>query len=151
MRFIAELRRDERGASIIEMAMVAPFLAALLIGMVDLSRGYSEKLQLEQAAQRAIEKVMQGQKNTTVYDALKAEGAAAAGVSPDAVTVDYWLECDGVRQDDYDTNCSSGQTYARYLSLEIVKTYTPMFSTRYAGANEDGTYTLLGKAGIRVQ
>ena len=49
--------RDERGASIIELALVAPVLASMLVGMVDLSRAYSYKLKLEQAAQRAIEKV----------------------------------------------------------------------------------------------
>ncbi len=49
--------RDERGTSIIEMALAAPLLATFLIGMVDLSRAYSAKLQVEQAAQRTIEMV----------------------------------------------------------------------------------------------
>jgi Flp pilus assembly protein TadG len=151
MRRLLNLRRDQRGAAIIEMGLAAPILALLLIGMTDLSRGYSAKLQLEQAAQRAIEKVMQGQKNTSVYNALKAEGAAAAGVDQSAVTVDWYLECNGTRQNTYEMNCQSGQTYARYLTVEIVKTYRPMFRTRFAGANADGTYTLRGRAGIRVQ
>ena len=38
------ITRDERGTSLIEMAMLAPLLATLTIGMVDISRGYSEKL-----------------------------------------------------------------------------------------------------------
>lgn len=145
------LGRDERGASIIEMALVAPFLAALVIGMVDISRGYGQKLQLEQAAQRAIEKAMQGKKQTSLYDTLKSEGATAAGVSESAVTVDYWAECSGVRQATYNTDCGTGVPYARYVTIDIVKTYTPMFSTKFAGANADGTFTLHGKSGIRVQ
>jgi len=48
---------DERGASIIELALTAPFFAAMLIGMIDLSRAYSMKLKLEQSAQRAVEKI----------------------------------------------------------------------------------------------
>lgn len=148
---LLHIARDERGASLIEMALAAPFLATLLIGMVDISRGYAAKVQLTQAAQRSIEKIMQGTKNETAYDALKSEAATAASVSTSAVTVDYWLECNGARQTDYDTTCTSGQTYARYLSVEIQKTYTPMFSTKWAGANADGTYTLKGKAGIRTQ
>lgn len=151
MSLIKRLSSDQRGATVIEMAMVAPFLATLLIGMVDLSRGYSAKLQLEQAAQRAIEKVMQGNKTTTVYATLQAEGAAAAGVLPTAVEVDYWLECNGTRQSSYDSNCPSGQSYARYLAVTITKKYKPMFSTRFAGAEADGNYTLVGKSGIRVQ
>ena len=145
------LGRDERGASIIELALVAPFLAAMIIGMVDISRGYGQKLQLEQAAQRAIEKAMQGKKTTSLYDTLKAEGATAAGVTESAVTVDYWAECSGVRQASYSTDCGTGVPYARYVTVEIQKTYTPMFSTKFAGSNGDGSFTLKGKAGIRVQ
>jgi Flp pilus assembly protein TadG len=158
-RFLSTLARDSRGASVVELALVAPFISALLIGMVDISRGYSAKVQLTQAAQRAIEKAMQGEKTTDLYDTLQAEGASAAGVATSAVTVKYWLECNGVSQytsaatmtADYDKVCSTGQTYARYLTVDITKTFTPMFSTKFAGANADGTYTLHGKAGIRVQ
>ena len=57
--FILRLRSDERGATIIELALAVPFFAALLIGIIDLSRAYSMKLKLEQSAQRAIEKIEQ--------------------------------------------------------------------------------------------
>ena len=53
---LSRLRNDKRGAAIIELGLAAPILATMLIGMVDLGRGYSMKLQLEQAAQRAIER-----------------------------------------------------------------------------------------------
>lgn len=161
-RSLTNLARDARGAAIIEMALAAPVLATLLIGMVDLSRGYSAKLRLEQVAQRSVEKAMQGMQgddSTDIFETLKAEAAAAAGVSESAVTVRYWLECNGVSQNtnpstmaaDYDTVCPGGQVYARYLNVRIQKTYTPMFRTRWAGANADGTYTLVGEAGLRVQ
>ena len=152
MHKLSTLARDESGASIIEMALVAPFLAALVIGMVDISRGYNQTLFLEQAAQRSIEKVMQAKKQTSLYQTLKTEAATAAGVAESAVTVDWWLECAGVRQAGYDDAvCPTGVPYARYVTVVIQKTYTPMFSTRFAGANSDGTFTLKGKAGIRVQ
>jgi Flp pilus assembly protein TadG len=159
IRRIRPLSSDERGASIVELALAAPFMATLIIGMVDISRGYSAKVQLTQAAQRAVEKAMQGQKTTDLYDTLKAEAATTAGVAQSAVTVKYWLECNGVSKytsaatmtADYDQVCSSGQTYARYVSVDITKTYTPMFGTKWAGANSDGSYTLHGYAGIRVQ
>ncbi|HYC65277.1 MAG TPA: TadE/TadG family type IV pilus assembly protein [Reyranellaceae bacterium] len=162
MRSLIQVARDERGGSMIEMALVAPFLATLVIGMVDISRGYSEKLQLEQVAQRAVEKAMQGMQgdnSTTIFQSLKVEAATAAGVPQSAVEVRYWLECNGVSQNssaatmdaDYNQVCQSGQVYARYLNVRIQKTYTPMFSTRWAGANANGTYTLVGQAGLRVQ
>ncbi len=61
MKRLSHLFRDERGTSVIELALVAPILASLVIGMSDLSRAYSAKLQLEQAAQRSIEKAMNGE------------------------------------------------------------------------------------------
>jgi Flp pilus assembly protein TadG len=148
---LARLARNERGAAVIEVALVAPLFAALIIGVVDLSRGYSTKLQLEQAAQSAIEKVMNGQATTKVAAALKTEAASTAQVAESAVTVDFWLECNGVRQGNYETVCPNGQTFARYMSVSIQKVFTPMFSTRYAGANANGTYTLTGRTGVRIQ
>lgn len=159
IRWFRRLGRDERGASIVELALAAPFFATLIIGMVDISRGYSAKVQLTQAAQRAIEKAMQGKKDTDLYDTLQQEAATAADVATSAVLVKYWLECNGVSKyqsqatmaDDYDQVCPSGQTYARYVSVDITKTYSPMFRTKFAGANSDGTFTLHGVATIRVQ
>jgi Flp pilus assembly protein TadG len=158
MSRIISLLRDERGASLIEMALAAPFLATMVIGMVDISQGYSAKVKLTQAAQRAIEKAMQGEKGTTLYDTLQQEGADAAGVPISQVTVNYWLECNGVNQHttsnmtaDFEVVCPPGQTYARYVTVDIQKNYTPMFATHWLGSNADGSFTLHGKAGLRVQ
>ena len=158
---IARLRtllRDERGASIIELALVAPVFCGLLIGVTDLARAFSVKLQTTQAAQRSIEKIMQTSFQTSAVDTIKSEAAATAGVETSAVNVDYWLQCNGVKQTGADKDaayngvCPSGQAYARYLQVEITKIYTPLFTrVRFAGANADGTYTIRGKAGIRTQ
>ncbi len=150
-QFLARLVRSERGAAIIEVALVAPIFGALIVGVVDLSRGYSAKLLLEQASQRAIEKVMNGQATTSTAAALKTEAATTAGVDESAVTVDFWLECAGTRQASYTTVCIPGQTYARYMSVAITKVFTPMFVKKFAGANTDGTYTLTGRTGVRIQ
>jgi len=56
---MGKLFRNDRGAAIIELALVAPVLALMTIGIVDMSNAYSRKLGLEQGAQRAIEKIMQ--------------------------------------------------------------------------------------------
>jgi Flp pilus assembly pilin Flp len=158
IRLIKPLARDERGASIIEMAMVAPVLAGLLIGMVDISRAYSAKLQLEQAAYRAIEKVQQYNTSESTYDTLKSEAASAAraagftSVVDNDVVIDFWLECNGTRQANYDSVCSGGQAYARWITVDITAKFSPMFaSRRWPGSNTDGTFTMHGKAGLRTQ
>jgi Flp pilus assembly protein TadG len=84
-----KLSRDDRGAAIIEMALLAPLLATVVIGMTDLSLAYSQKLLLEQAAQRSIEKAMQGMQgddSTDIFETLQEEAAATAGVNENAVT-----------------------------------------------------------------
>lgn len=145
------LRQDDRGAAIIELALAAPVFAMMIIGMSDMARAYSMKLQLEQSSQRAIEKVMQGQANTTVVAALKTEAATTAGVPESQVTVDYWLECDGTRQGTYDSTCTTGQAMRRYMSVQISKIFTPMFKIRFGAARANGYYTLYGKTSVRIQ
>jgi Flp pilus assembly protein TadG len=158
MQKLRNLFADDRGTSLIELALATPILAAVLMGMVDLSRAYSERLQLEQATQRAIEKVFNNQTQSTSYNTLKAEAVSAAydagftSVTAADVTVDYWLECNGARQASYDTPCGGGQVYARFLNIAIQKKFTPYFGTKYfPGANSDGTFTLRSDAGIRTQ
>lgn len=158
-RFFTILSRNRRGTSTIELALAAPIMATLVIGIIDLSGGFTAKVQITQAAQRAIEKAMQADKQTTLYDTLRAEAASAANVPLAAVTAKYWLECNGVSQfqsaatmtADYNTVCPSGQTYARYVTVDITKKYFPTFNTHYGTTNSDGSYTIHGSAGIRVQ
>ena len=158
IRQFKSLARDEGGASIIEMGLMLPILASLLIGFIDISRAYSAKLQLEQAAYRAVENVQQYNATESTYDTIKTEAAAAAnasgfsGVTTNDVTIDYWLECNGTRQSNYDTVCSGSQTYARFLTVDVTAKFTPMFASRkWPGANSDGTFTLHGQAGLRTQ
>lgn len=156
MNRLLHLKRDERGASIIELAMTAPFFAALLIGIVDMSRAYSMKLKLEQSAQRAIEKIEQQhtvQPSYTAYATEAATAATAAGYPGSVATPDYWLECNGVRQSSTVGPCSgSTDTYARYVTITVSNTYTPLFPSRaWPGADAQGNIALSGTAGIRVQ
>ena len=158
IRLFRSLIRDERGASVIEMAMVTPLLGSLLIGMVDISRAYSAKLMLEQSAYRAIEKVQGYQTSESTYSTLKTEAGSAARaagfttVADTDVVLDFWLECNGTRQSVYDSVCPGGQTTARWVTVDIPATFTPMFSSRrWPGANANGTFTLHGKAGLRTQ
>lgn len=156
--FRLPLLKDERGASLIEMGLILPVFATVVIGVIDLSSAYSQKLLLEQSAYRAIEKVQQYQSTESTYSTLKTEVVAAAtsagftDVAASNVTLDYWLECNGARQTNYDSTCSSGQTYARWISVDVTHTFTPMFaSDKWPGSNSDGTYTLHGRASLRTQ
>ena len=154
MRLI-HLVRNDKGAAIIELALAVPFFAALLIGIIDISRAYSMKLKFEQSAQRAIEKIEQQQTVQTSYSSYATEAATAAtaaGYTGSTATSDYWLECNGVRQSNTTTPCSGTQTYARYVTITVSNTYTPFFQSRaWPNADANGNIAISGTAGIRVQ
>jgi Flp pilus assembly protein TadG len=122
------LARDERGTSLIEFGFLAPFLAMLAMGIIDLSRGLAERFAIQQAVNRSLELVQArpavGGATATDADysfALEeAEEAAGAGAT---VTMTRWLECNGVEQADVTGTCADGQDTARYLRLRIVKNF----------------------------
>ena len=101
-RLPRRLSADERGAALIELAIVAPILGLMTIGVIDMSNAYSQKLQAEQAAQRAVEKIMQTTQDDTVENTLKQEAVCQVnGGTPPCtgrlttsdVTVTWRLEC----------------------------------------------------------
>lgn len=151
---IQVLLHDNEGNAAIELSLIAPILITLVLGITDISRAYLSKIKLEQAAHRAIERVQQYQTTSSTYSTLKAEAASGAEITESSTNpmVDWWLECNGVRQNNYESSCSAGQTQARWIEVRITKPFTPTFGTKYfPGANADGTYTLRGKAGMRTQ
>ena len=157
--FIRRLLGDRRGVAIIELALVAPIFATLVIGVADIGNAYSRKLALEQAAQRSIEKIMQTTAITTPVAALKAEAVAQAGdgLTANDVSVTYALYCvsaTGVFTTNADYNegkCTGGSTEARYLEVRVSDEYTRIFPVPFSGANAAGNYPVSATAGMRIQ
>ena len=150
MRRLANPFRDDRGAAVIELALIAPILALMTMGIIDVSQAFGRKLTLEQAAQRAIEKVMQTTGDTTPEETIKVEAAAQGDVEEDDVSVEYRLECDGVVQETFDTECAEGEVEARWLMVTVSGSYDPMFPTHYFGNDSDGIYHMTATAGMRT-
>lgn len=150
MKNFTSLARNSRGSITVELALAAPLLATLLIGLIDISTLYSDKLRLEQVAQRMVEKVQQTGFKTSDETSLESEAATAAGTGAVA-DVTYWLECNGVKQTGaYTDTCSGNQTLARYMQIDITKSHSPIILANFAGSATNGSYTLHGKAGLRT-
>jgi Flp pilus assembly protein TadG len=172
-RRFREIRAADGGTAMIELALIAPVLALMVVGIADISTAYGRKLSIEQAAQRAIEKVMQTTGETTVEETIQNEavcqinGTLANGDCADGridasnVTVTYRLECTDnagniTEQESSDAvvfdafTCTSGSTEARYISTTVTDTYAPLFPIHF-GTEADGTYHLSVTAGVRVQ
>lgn len=123
------LARDERGTSLIEFGFLAPFLALLAMGVIDLSRGLAERFALQQAVNRSLELVQARTRTTSDgsavdYSFVKAEAARAAGVPASQVELTKWLECDGEEGNYVFTDtCPDGTASARYLRVRITKDF----------------------------
>lgn len=161
MRSFITLLREERGAAIIELAFVAPVIALMTVGVVDLSNGFGYKLRAEQAAQRSIEKIMQTTGVTTVEDTVAAEavcqfnGTDANGACKTAplttanVVVTHRLECDGVLTTAAD--CTGTQKESRWVQVTVATDYTPMFPLHFTGIDAGNKYHIVAIAGMRTE
>ena len=158
---LRSLRFDNRGAAIIELAMVAPMLALMTIGVVDLSNGFGTKLKLEQAAHRSIEKIMQTTGVLTVEETIANEAVCqyngteddgtckTAPITTDNVTVTHRLECDGVETADVD--CAIGAQESRWVQVTVWDDYEPLFPVHFRGVDEGGKYRVQAIAGMRTE
>lgn len=147
----ANLGRDQAGNSFVEMGLILPLMATLLVSTVDVSRAYSERLSLEQAAQRAVEKVQIKDYAQTDKATMETEAETAAGTGSDATASD-WLQCGtSTTHLSYTGSCTSG-TAQRFVQVVITKDYTPLFTSALIGRrNANHRVTLTARAGIRVQ
>ncbi len=149
MKRLLHCLRDNKGAAVIELALVSPMIALLTVGIVDMSNGFSRKLQIEQAAQRSIEKIMNTSASDTIENTLAAEAASQGDVPLSNVSVAYRLECNGALTAGED--CPDGQVANKWISVTVTDNYVPMFTRHFGGINGDGTYHLSATAGVRIQ
>ena len=153
-RSIQHLRTCRSGAAGAEMALIAPALGALLFVAMDLGLAFWQKHQLEQAAQRGIELALApGTIGTGNFTHLDPEVRAAYGKPVQSLTVDNWLECNGVRQANWNSFCPAGQTFARYVSVRVQAEYVPSYSFGgvMSGSGANGGFLLTGDASVRLQ
>ena len=141
------LAADTRGTSFVEFGMLAPVLALLVMGIIDLSTALSDRFTIQQAANRSLEllqarPVVADDDGDVDYSFVKAEAADAAGVPETQVTLTQWLECDGVA-DDGDDSCADDEDAARYLRVRITKNFQGRFLL--------GTTPMAASGALRIQ
>jgi Flp pilus assembly protein TadG len=170
------LLANDRGAAVIEMALIAPVLALGVIGIVDVSNAYSRKLALEQGVQRAVEKIANTTENSSVESTLANEvrcqvnGSTTSGSTTTCntsatqnITVSWRLDCTTggatvstttTNSGTYDalvTACTSPSIKAGYVQVTVTDKYSPMFPIHFAAFNTtDSTYHLAATAGVRT-
>ena len=147
-RLMKKLARSSDGTATIELALMLPIFASMLIGVVDITTAFNRKLEMEQAIQRAIERVMQTTTDYTVEQNIKAEAAVAAGINENDVIVTYSLTCNGVVTD-ATLDCTPGQAEVRYTNVKASTIFTPMFPLSRLGLTASA-FTIDVETGIRT-
>ena len=147
MRIARNIFGCQSGASAIELAVVLPVVATLVVGMSDLGLMGNLKYSLTKAANRSIELAMTNGPVDNKFEYLKSEAAEAAGVSVDAVSVENWLECEYVRQPDFGGSCTAPDLPFRYVKVTIASDYKSLFPGWVLPASN----RVAGSATLRIQ
>lgn len=143
---------ETAGVALVETALIAPFLALVVMGTVDTARYGAAKMKLQQAVNRGLEMSWMGGKATPVSD-IQAQAAAQADLSTSSVTITQTLECGGTATTWTSTDCASGET-ARYTQIQISTNFTPSFALGSLAkmlGNANGVVPISATGVIRIQ
>lgn len=124
---ICKVLRDEQGTGALELALVMPILMLMTVGMVDISRLVAAGIDAEQAAQRATDFALAHRPTSSNAAAIEEEAVAASGVDRQDVTVEIFLECNGIRQSSFKSACPVGQDRGRFVNVAIDREVTFLF------------------------
>lgn len=151
---LRRLLRETKGIALVETAIVAPFLAVIIMGTVDTARYGAAKMKIQQAVNRGLEMSWMGWaggQDLATSD-IQAQAAAQADVATSAVTVTRTLECGGTATS-WGSTCSTGEA-ARYTQIQISTTFTPSFAlgslARMLG-NSNGVVPISATGVLRIQ
>lgn len=128
--FLQRLRADDRGATLIETATVAPLLILLALGAFQASSAVARQTDLQNAASEAAAIALAAApdtdaKRTTVEQVIE----ASSGLAPDQVSVSPAYRCDEV--DTYYTSpdsCVSARVVSSFVKITLTDTYTPTWT-----------------------
>jgi Flp pilus assembly protein TadG len=124
--------KSQRGASLLELALMLPVLSLLLIGVIDMGRAFYLSIEVADAARAGA---MYGYQTSATMQDSDGISTAAANDAPQVTglttTSSYGCMCsDGSGQSaDCGTppNCSSGKRQVNYVIVNTSATYTSLF------------------------
>lgn len=106
------LLRDDRGASLVELALTAPLLIFLAIGTIEIGTFMYDGIEVSNAARAAIQFATQGSGSAAGANYLDTAGIVAAAVAdakdvsltkPTTTDVTTYYTCDSVPATEYST------------------------------------------------
>ena|SRR5579863_1431874 len=139
------LLRDERGASLVELAFVLPLFPLLLFGAIDFGRAFYVSIELAGAAQAAAAYGAQSPTDTTgMQNAAQDDAPNVPNLSVGTPTVGY--ECsDGTSYSTTVKPACTSNTQVQRINVKVTGTYSPLIP--WPGV--PSTMTLTSSAAMR--
>lgn len=130
MRKFISFLRDNRGAVVVETALVAPVLALMSVGAFQVSQAVARQHELQTGAGDAASLALAGWKQETGdITAVKAVIKRTLSLDDSKVSVVRKFRCgtDTALVDDRAT-CTAGTIVTSYIQIRLTDTYTPIWS-----------------------
>lgn len=122
---IHRLSFETRGTSLIELAIVAPVLAGLLLGMVDGSLLVQRRIELQEvAAQLANIAASKAPTTSTITD-LTAVASSMAGIPQNQVTLTLGIRCNNGSIKALDATCNAGEQHSTIMTIRLQDEFGP--------------------------
>lgn len=144
MRTNHRIRRfssDDRGASAVEFAMIAPVMVIMLTGLLDYALAALHRMELESAARSGAQYAMIDSSDTSVIETT-VQNSTNLDVADMTVTITEFCECSDGSSVDCSGTCVSGDVRG-YMQISASYDYSPFILP--------GTMTLTGESTIRTQ
>jgi Flp pilus assembly protein TadG len=132
-RITVQQGRDERGAAVVEFALILPILVLFVFGIIEFGRAYSARIQLTAAVREGARAGALG------LDAVAATKAGAPGLAPSDINVQYTPTLGSYCAGAGSTTIPSGATPTTIPTATVTATYSFKYDIPLFG---NGTWTL---------
>ncbi len=119
------LLRDDRGTSLIELAIVAPVLAGLMLGMVDVSLLVQRRLAMQEATAQLANIAASTPPTALTLAGLQTAGARLAHVPEDQITLALGIRCNNGPIQPLGAVCDLGQQSSNMLTIRLQDQFGP--------------------------
>ena len=134
IRFIVRYHHDKSGAAAVELALVSPFLAAVVAGIATYAPELDKVHKMHDAVSTASLYVMTGGTNTTSIQTV-ALNAWVGHTDSDSVTVSQWCACASV-PGTCTSLCADSTVPAGYTQIAAASSYTGLAGVQSLSAQQ---------------
>lgn len=152
-RLAARLAPDARGAAMLELALLAPVLLVMLVGMIDGSLWVLARMTVERSARAGAEYAVENGYNSSAITTAITGSAASHSKMMSAVSAtpapNQWCGCatgTNITAATCGSTCASGLDAGTYVTSSARSTYT--FIMHWPGSS--GSQTVSAQTSVRI-